>query len=277
VVGRETFWAISIVIAGLVATFSEALAGDLSGSVACDEPKTFCMLDGLGIKGEIDDAVATRLRRMLDEFDQKKTPLSDNLNNIITLDSPGGSVAAGIAIGKMLRKYRMVATVEPGAMCASSCVLIYAGAVVRRGYSKRAMIGIHQPFFQVPSGQVDPDTVRKAYTVMLASIRSYFSEMNVSPQLADEMLKTPAASVRYLSRKEQEGFGLSPVDPIERETISLTQAKELGLDRREYNRREALVIENCSRGPDFNSCHESILKSGKVPLPDLSRYGTPVE
>jgi hypothetical protein len=226
---------------------------------------------------EIDDAVAAQLHRLLNEFDGKKTPLSEKLNNQITLDSPGGSVAAAIDIGRMLRKYRMVAVVEPGALCASSCVLIYAGAVVRRGYNKRAMVGIHQPYFQVPSGRIDPEAVRKAYTALLASIRNYFGEMNVSPQLADEMLKTPPASVRYLSRKEQEGFGLTAIDPIERETTSLTEAKELGLDRHEFNRREALSIENCPRGSNFYNCHQSILKSGTVPPVDLSEFGTLVK
>jgi hypothetical protein len=123
VVGRKTFWVFLTIIAGLVAPVRAALAGDISGSVACDEPKTFCFLDGLGLKGEIDDAVAMQLHRLLDEFDRKKTPLSDNLKNQIALDSAGGSVAAGISIGRMLRKYRMAAVVEPGALCASSCVL----------------------------------------------------------------------------------------------------------------------------------------------------------
>ena len=49
-------------------------------------------------------------------------------------------------------------------------------------------------------------------------IRAYLREMNVSERLADEMMKTPPSSVRYLIAEEQESFGLSVIDPIERET-----------------------------------------------------------
>ena len=89
------------------------------------------------------------------------------------------------------------------------------------------------------------------------------------------MIRRP--SVRYLSAKQQEKFGLSVIDPIELETTSLTEAKELGLDRREYNRREAPSIEKCPSNSDFYKCHQSIMKSGNPPLLDLSQFGTPVE
>src|SRR5260370_41357509 len=100
---------------------------------------------------------------------------------------------------------------------------------------------------------------------MLTAIRMYLSEMNVAPQLADEMLKTPPSGVRYLSGKEQEKFGLSVIHPIERETSSLKQAQELGLDRPEYNRREALSVEKCPANAACGSCYESVMKSGDVP------------
>jgi ATP-dependent protease ClpP protease subunit len=237
----------------------------------------FCLLDGLALKGEIDDAATAQLRRLLEELDLRSLPGVDRGNTQIKLDSPGGSVVAAMTIGRLLRKYRMAAIVEPNTICASACVLVYAGAVVRLGYNKRALIGIHQPYFMVPSGRVEPEAVRNAYTTMLTSIRSYLAEMNVSQQLADEMLRTPPSSVRYLSAKEQERFGLSVIDPIELETTSLTEAQKLGLDRREYNRREALSIEKCPLDSDFRNCHATIMKSGDVPLLDFSAFGTPVE
>jgi hypothetical protein len=116
-----------------------------------------------------------------------------------------------------------------------------------------------------------------AYTTMLTSIRSYLAEMNVSLQLADEMLRTPPSSVRYLSAKEQEKFGLSVIDPIELETTSLAEAQNLGLDRREYNRREALAIQKCPRDAGLYDCHGTVMKSGNLPLLDFSQFGTPVE
>jgi ATP-dependent protease ClpP protease subunit len=237
----------------------------------------FCHLEELSLKGEIDDAATAKLRDLLEEFDIRSLPRSDRGNNRIELDSPGGSVVAAMTMGRLLRQYRMAAVVEPDGICLSSCVLVYAGAVVRLGYNKKALIGIHQPYFPVPGGQVDPETIRHAYTSMLASIRSYLAEMNVSQQLADEMLKTSPSEVRYLSGKEQQRFGLSVIDPVEQEVLSLQQAKELGLDRREFNRREALSVQKCPADAGFGNCYQHVMKSGDAPLVDLSQFGTPVE
>lgn len=261
----------------LAATLASAQAGEVLGRVECHKATLFCYLEGLALKGEIDDASTAKLRRLLDELDLRSSPKLDRGNMQIKLDSPGGSVTAAITIGKLLRKYRMAAVVEPNTVCASACVLVYAGAVVRLGYNKRALIGIHQPYFTVPSERVEPAAVRDAYTTMLTSIRSYLAEMNVSQQLADEMLRTPPSSVRYLSAKEQEKFGLSVIDPIELETTSLAEAQNLGLDRREYNRREALAIEKCPRDAGFYDCHGTVMKSGNLPLLDFSQFGTPAE
>jgi hypothetical protein len=85
----------------------------------------------------------------------------------------------------------MTAAVKPWAMCNSACVLIYAGAVVRFGHFNSGQIGIHQPYFEVPKDSVDSDIIKNAYANMLRDMRSYLHEMNVSEQLADEMLTVP--------------------------------------------------------------------------------------
>jgi len=65
------------------------------------------------------------------------------------------------------------------------------------------------------------------------------------------MMKTPPSSVRYLTSEEQESFGLSVIDPRERETSALVGAQQLGLDRTEYNKREALSTEVCPLNSRF--------------------------
>jgi ATP-dependent protease ClpP protease subunit len=164
VAGLRKLRVLSLVATVLAATTSSAGAGDVSGHLECDKVTLFCYLKDATLSGEIDDATTAKLRRLLDEFDLRSLPKADRGTTQIKLDSPGGSGVAAIEIGKLFRKYRMAAVVEPGALCASSCVLIYAGAVVRMGYSKQALIGIHQPYFPVPNGQIDPNAVRSAYT-----------------------------------------------------------------------------------------------------------------
>ncbi|WP_338833317.1 ATP-dependent Clp protease proteolytic subunit [Bradyrhizobium septentrionale] len=268
-----------LIVAALLATaVCRVQAGDVSGRVECDKRTLFCYMQGVTITGEIDETTTAKLRRLLEELDLRSLPGPDDRGSThVKLNSPGGSVAEAMAIGRLFRKYRMGAVVEPGALCASSCVLIYAGAVYRLGYNKKALIGIHQPYFPVPRGQISPEAVRNAYTAMLTNIRTYLTEMNVSPQLADEMLKTAPSDVRYLSAKEQEKFGLTIIDPIELETTSLQQAQELGISRREHIRREALSRSQCPADASFGDCYQQVMKTGSLPLVDLSRFGTPVD
>jgi len=68
----------------------------------------------------------------------------------------------------------------------------YAGAAARFGYDRLARVGIHQPYFQVPSQKINADTVRKDYNTMLQDIRAYLREMNVSERLADEKYENTA-------------------------------------------------------------------------------------
>jgi ATP-dependent protease ClpP protease subunit len=259
---------------------SHANAEGVTGRVDCNQTTKYCLIKGLTIKGEISDTTTAALSQLIETFGRQRDPnvqSNDLSGTTIKLDSPGGSVPAAMAIGRLLRMNRMTAYVKPHAFCLSSCVLIYAGAVARFGQNNLARIGIHQPYFPVPSQRVDADAVRKSYTAMLTNIRAYLREMNVSEQLADEMMKISPSSVRYLTADEQEKFGLSVIDPIERETSALEQAQNLGLDRLEYNRREALSMKLCPLDSSFGSCHDSIMKTGRSDLPDFSKYGTPVE
>jgi ATP-dependent protease ClpP protease subunit len=103
----------------------------LATGIECVKGTSFCLLNGLALRGEIDDEATAKLRRLLEELDRKSPPNVDRGNIQIKLDSPGGSVAAAMEIGRLMRKYRMAAAVMPNSICVSACVLIYAGAVAR--------------------------------------------------------------------------------------------------------------------------------------------------
>jgi ATP-dependent protease ClpP protease subunit len=269
------FWGITL---SLIIT--QASAGEVTGSVYCDRATKNCLIRGLAIKGEIDDKITADFSRLIDTFNRQRDQSVQSIDlsgTTIKLNSPGGSVPAAMAIGRLLRTNRMTASVDPYASCLSSCVLIYAGAVARFGYNVLAKIGIHQPYFQVPNQKIEPDTVRKNYNALLLDIRTYLREMNVSERLADEMMKTPPSSVRYLTEEEQESFGLSMIDPIERETSALIEAQKLGLDRKEYNRRETLSMKACPLDSNFSICQNGVMNTGSSNASDLSKFGTPVE
>ncbi|NPV19998.1 hypothetical protein [Bradyrhizobium aeschynomenes] len=61
----------------------------------------------------------------------------------VVLNSPGGSVADALAMGRLIRARKYATEVEAGKHCASSCPLMFAGGTERRA-GERAMIGVHQ-------------------------------------------------------------------------------------------------------------------------------------
>jgi hypothetical protein len=61
----------------------------------------------------------------------------------VALNSPGGSVADALTMGRLIRERKFATEVEAGKYCASSCPLVFAGGVERRAGDK-ATIGVHQ-------------------------------------------------------------------------------------------------------------------------------------
>lgn len=243
-----------------------AATGDVKGHLDCQKFPGYCLLEHVALVGVIDDTMVTGLSQLLKDaesrIDKAKQP-QGIAHTQVTLDSPGGSVVAAMAIGRLLRKYRMQAVVPPDAVCSSACVLVYAGAVIRYGHFKSGRVGIHQPFLDAPKA-AEIETLRGIYTSVLQDMKSYLREMNVSEQLADEMLKTPSSMVRYLDDEEQNRFGLVIFDPIEVEITNLQHSRELGISRVEYNRREALVLEHCPPHHNYRDCYEKIFSTGRI-------------
>jgi hypothetical protein len=190
------------------------------------------------------------------------------------INSLGGNVVAAIAIGRILRTARLSISIPKGMECTSACLFILAGAVTRNYGGK---VGIHRPYFNISKGSrpVRPEDVRAGYADLLQTIRAYLREMNVSEQLATDMLAVEPVNVRYLSYDELKKYGLGWHDPVEQETLELREAQSLGLERREYIRRQALEKARCDYDvlqrqlahppglPDFHACSEKIMKSGQ--------------
>ena len=230
----------------------------------------------MDIDGDIDAATVESVRKIFDQSHEKalkartiKRPeIKDDFaafGNHYGINSRGGSVVAAMAIGRMLRREHAHLIVDD--FCISACVLILAGAVDRQ-IGRSAVVGIHRPYLATtPQQTPTPDQVRKNYAAMLQDIRSYLREMNVSEQLASDMLATPPERVRILTQAELKGYGLAGIDPseqqrraIENEAWEVYEANQLGLDRREYTRRKSLGINLCI----FNSATGKYMTDGET-------------
>ena len=100
----------------------------------------------------------------------------------VVLNSPGGSVADALAMGRLIRERKFATEVDAGKYCASSCPLVFAGGVERRA-GDRATIGVHQvaALRSVANG-LPRDEMNVAQNISARCLR-YLADMGVSLQV----------------------------------------------------------------------------------------------
>lgn len=162
----------------------------------------------------------------------------------IILNSNGGDLDSAIKMGKFLRaeKGYLHAFVPKGAVCASSCVFVLAGAKYK---TTTGQVFIHRPF-------VDDDSVVTAskqkirYKKVEKIVKNYLEEMNIPLTLWDEMITVSSSDARLLSPLEIKKYRLDGTDIYQDEAMSSIRAKELGITKSElslrYSRLERICI-----------------------------------
>jgi len=107
----------------------------------------------------------------------------------VVLNSPGGSVADALAMGRLIRDKNFATEVEPGKYCASSCPLVFAGGVERR-VGDRAVIGVHQVAAIGQAGSLPRDEMNVAQNIS-ARCQRYLGDMGVNLQVWVHAMETP--------------------------------------------------------------------------------------
>jgi hypothetical protein len=166
----------------------------------------------------------------------------------LNLNSPGGDVDAAIGIGSEVRKHDGIVVTDG---CYSSCVLIFAGGVIRCGAEAcfgsdpNPVVGVHRIFFgDLPSG-LTSDQVKGRYDAQLSRVRNYLAKMNVAPEFLSFMQSIEPDNIHILTRKELDRYGLKSKDVIYDERMIADRAEELGISSLEYRIREKRSYEEC--------------------------------
>jgi len=171
------------------------------------------------MRGEIARGDADRVERLL----RASGPIV-----AVRLDSTGGNLAEAFAIGRLLRRGRIAAEIGDGAVCASACVYVLAGAP-RRHVAQGGRVGVHM-FASAHDGDVLAMIARlvrehgregaaivarrleQRSAAMASEVAGYLEEMSVPLGLMIPTLATPPDKVRWLTRREMRAFGLSAGD-----------------------------------------------------------------
>jgi hypothetical protein len=152
----------------------------------------------LAATGSIDVGSSARLAAELDARGEYVQTVS--------LNSPGGSLEDAMAMARMIRERDLATLVPDGALCASSCPLVFAGGTTRT-VGDKAAIGLHQ-FYAGTSSLPGPEQAMSDAQVTAARISRYLSEMGVDPAMWLHALDTPPRALYYLSAEEMADYKL---------------------------------------------------------------------
>lgn len=107
----------------------------------------------------------------------------------VVLNSPGGSVADALAMGRLIRDRNFTTEIEAGKYCASSCPLVLAGGVERR-VGDKAIVGVHQVAAINSAGGLPRDEMNVAQNIS-ARCQRYLADMGVNLQVWVHAMETP--------------------------------------------------------------------------------------
>ena len=167
---------------------------------ALAQPMTFTLSAGgrLDATGSIVPGTAARFAAEIDargEYVQT-----------VVLDSPGGALDDAMEMAKLIRDKGYAAEVPDGALCASSCPLVFTGGTMRIAGNKAA-IGVHQ-FYAATPGEASPAQVMADAQATTARITRHLAAMEVDPALWLHALDTPPRALYYFTPEEMAAYRL---------------------------------------------------------------------
>lgn len=124
----------------------------------------------------------------------------------VVINSPGGSLEDAMAIARLIRGKAYATEIPDGALCASSCPLMFSGGVERSAGAK-ASIGLHQ-FYAAAGSSTDAAAALSSAQVTTARISRFLTEMGVDAALWLHALDTPPQALYYLTTDERAAYKL---------------------------------------------------------------------
>jgi hypothetical protein len=159
---------------------------------------------------------------------------------LVILNSEGGSTAAALAIGRIIRKNEATVMVPESGECFSSCAFLFIAGVNRMNFG---VIGLHRPYYgdaPLSRQQIEEQMPRE-----LEEVKLYVRSMGISDAFFDEMIKTAPEHMRRY--RGSAIFALVPQSDIISDEIEVAHAARLrGISMRELRIRQK-EAEKCTR------------------------------
>ena len=166
------------------------------------------------LEGSITVGDTDRLARLAEPHLRAICPAGQNCPHsaILSLNSPGGSLAEAMRLARFIKKWSLVTVVDKGDRCESACALAFFSAFdefegysgARRFAHLESRIGIHQPILALVPSDPRVANARPADLFRLANLATgevarLFLQTGVSIGLLDRMYATPPDDMLILS------------------------------------------------------------------------------
>ena len=156
------------------------------------------------------------------------------------LASPGGDLRAALSLGRIIRAAEMAVIVPEDGECASACVFLYAGGVLRGAYGP---VLIHRVYLTQPSASFSE--TQREFAAVGREVRRYLREVNVSDTLFDRMMTIPPEEAVALTLDEMNNLGLGILDQVHSEYIENKKAARVGMSREAWLSKKQRTIDAC--------------------------------
>lgn len=222
----------------------------------------------INIKGQISKNVLEKVRASISQV--KGDPIPAGL--IVLLDSSGGDGEAAMQIGRLFRLAN--AQIFVTGECASACIFVLAGGVVR--VAPAYSVGIHRGRITMSNSdakiikEIDVNENPAAKAALLQFERQaprFFAEMGMSPELFPLMQSHQFKGVYRLSGPETAKMGLSGFEKGYFDHRARFFADYVGayqMDDLELKKRTMRVASRCSgfnkQPAEFIACYKETLR-----------------
>lgn len=213
--GHLTAWkafglAVLAATASLAAASTPAMAAMVYQVHTGDKDISTLVLRGQIVAGDLG-----RLQRVT-----AKIPASQRI--ALMLDSPGGNIDEGIAIGRYIYAAKITTVAIQGPGCHSTCAFVFlagrdASEQPMRIMMKGARIGFHQGAISgVSANQTysasDIATATQMGQDMVKRVNGYFQEIKADPEFLTMMLSAPNRSITLLNEFDALRLGIYVMD-----------------------------------------------------------------
>lgn len=145
--------------------------------------------DVIELNGEITTGAALAFRRTLLAAPDAK---------IIVLNSPGGSVTAGLLIADDVHTRKLATVIPAGSTCASACAYIFLAGVERQADGR---LGVHQMWSEQPD--------LEAAQMSIADVIDTLNRFGTPIGVVTIMFRTPPDDMYYFSADEAVRYGIN--------------------------------------------------------------------